>query len=101
MIKNKILTYKLIFQFLLFNLASIFNNTTFQLIYILEASMLIVCAGFFTSNTTGTIHYQVLIFFIIFKILFYNWQRIPKSIYIWLDCSLKMTNFTFVMVTHI
>lgn len=64
LIKNKVFTYEFVFQSILFYLLRVFDDSAVKLKYIFEADMFHPRTGLFTTNTSGAIHEQRLIFLV-------------------------------------
>src|SRR5690606_19465665 len=101
LVKNKVFTNKFIFKFLLLYLTHIVDNPSFELKDILESLVFIIRTSLFASDTSSTIHHQIFILFVHFQIFLNNRQRISKSINIRSYSIFKMSDFTFVVITHV
>src|SRR5690606_41067256 len=75
LVKNKVLSNKLIFKIFLLYLPYIIDYPSFELIYIFKSFVLVIGTSFFTTNTASTIHHQIFILFVRFQILFNNGDR--------------------------
>ena len=62
-IEHEIFTDKLTFNIFFLDLARIFDDSTFKLKYVFETLMFEISTGFFTTDSAGTIHQKVFIFF--------------------------------------
>src|SRR6056297_707144 len=100
-VKNKVFAHKFIFQVSIVHLSGVLNNPAFQLVHIFKALVFVIGTGFFAADTSGAVHDQFFVFFMLGKVLFNNVQRITKSIYIGCDGIFKMPYLAFVMVAHI
>src|SRR6185503_4592058 len=68
LIKNKILTVKFYVQSFFFGLVHIINDATFEMKYILKSFMQHIGGSFLATDTTGTIHNDILILILLHHI---------------------------------
>src|SRR5690554_1234778 len=72
-VKHKVFSYKLTFQFFSFYLAGVFYDSAFKLIDIFETFVLKKGTCFFATDAPGAIHQKVFVFFVLGKLLFNYW----------------------------
>ena len=58
------------------------------------------CGGFFTPNSAGTVHHDILLLFALQQVL-YQLNFFAKGIHIWRDGAFEVTDFTLIMVAHV
>ena len=100
LIKNKIFADKLIGQVLGLGLPRVFNNSAFQLIYLLKPFVAEIGRGLFAADAPGALE-QNRFLFLSFQYFFHHRQAVSKRIDIGANGSFKVPNFRFIMVSHI
>src|SRR5690606_33542543 len=72
-VKHKVFSYKLTFQFFGFYLAGIFYDSAFKLIDIFETFVFKESTRFFATDASRAIHQKISVFFVLGKLLFNYW----------------------------
>ena len=100
LIKYKVLAFEFVGDALLAGFVGIFDDTAFEVIYVLKTVVEQVCRCFLAADTAGAVHHDVLVL-LIFQHVYRHGQLFAEGIGRHFYGAVKMTYFIFVVIAHI
>src|SRR5947207_1440763 len=94
-VEHKIFPFEFIRKIFIFHFVGVLNYPAFKMKHIFKTVVKHVSAGLFTTNSTGTVHDNILVF-PFFQHVHSHWQLLTESIRWDFNSVFKMANFIFV-----
>ena len=99
-VEHKILSNEFALETLLFYLSCVVDDSAFQMVNMIKAFMQQVSARFFTTNTTGAIHDNIFVLFVLHHVNSHR-QLVAESVAWNFNRIFEMTHFQLVVISHI